>query len=408
MIIKKAVSLLLFVSLLVALLFTHSCREPFDVEVIGSRSYLIVDGTIVNKTQDQIISIFETNETASFKSSEFTSTISPKASDLRPVSGAKLKVFENKVNTFELTEVEPGYYKMPSGFSGKIGSSYVLEIITKEGKRISSTAETMLPVSAIDRVYDNFNPTGINDRLADGGKIATNDVYIDFKDPKEQRNFYRWKWISYELQNICASCKQGRYYITTQGVNRSGICERDPTLLPFDFFDYECEAFCWDIFLGSRIDIFSDIYTDGLLQKDKLVAQIPLYQSNPCLVVLEQYSMTANAYRYLKLIQDQSQNTGTLADTPPAPLRGNLTDLSDPTRLILGYFTASALAEARYMLDRKNTRGGLPNTIFKFRNKRDPIFESPSPERPFIPLAICEPSIFRTPNSPEGWQFGIR
>lgn len=404
----KANSRLLIFCIVSCFFFFISCIDPFKVEVEASKAYIIVDGTITNSEERPIISIFETNESSNFKSSQFTATISPKANDVKPISKAKVKVIENESKTFQLFEIEPGYYQMPLEFEGKIGNTYKLIFENSKGLVFESSVEKMLPVSTINKIYDTFNSTGIKDRLAEGGKIPTNDVFIDFDDPAKDKNFYRWKWTSFEIQNICETCKQGRYYRDQSNLGPLGECKFDPNLESNVFFDYTCDSFCWDIFLSTKLDIFSDIYTNGLPQKNKLVAQIPLFQSNPCLVVVEQFSLNPNAYRYLKLLQDQSINTGTLADTPPAPIKGNVINKNDPTQLILGYFTASAKEESRYMLGRKNSRGAQPNGIFRYKNKRDYILEAPSIIRPSIPLAICKSSLFRTPNSPKGWQFGIQ
>ncbi|MDZ7935097.1 MAG: DUF4249 family protein [Emticicia sp.] len=155
-------------------------------------------------------------------------------------------------------------------------------------------------------------------------------------------------------------------------------------------FDYTCGTSCWDIFYSSDINIFSDIFTDGQLQKNKLVAQIPLYQSNQCLVGIQQMSLSPNAFRYFKLIQDQSINTGTLADTPPAPIKSNVYNKDDAGELVLGYFSVSSVYEQKYMLTRKNATGAGLNALFLTKNNRLPQPEGSSVERLDIPLAICK------------------
>ena len=163
-------------------------------------------------------------------------------------------------------------------------------------------------------------------------------------------------------------------------------------------------AICVGIFFIALTSIFLPIiFTDGQQIKHKLVAQIPLYQSNATLVSLQQMSLTPNAYRYFKLIQDQSVNTGTLADTPPAPIKSNLVNIADKNELVLGYFSASSVAEVRYMLSRKNTKGGIYNGLFKAIHNRVPNLEQKSMERPYIPLAVCKKSKSRTQIRPEGW-----
>ena len=264
----------------------------------------------------------------------------------------------------------------------------------------------MFAVPEIGTLYDKYNQKGIKDNNSGTGNIATNDIYIDYIDPAAERNFYRWKWTSYELQNICASCKQGYYERTGNTATSDGKCIQDIRLPGFNYYDYFCEAFCWDIFQGKEIDIFSDVYTNGQTQYDKVVAQIPVYQSNPCLVVVQQMSLSANAFRYLKLIEDQSENTGTLADTPPAPIKGNVKNTKNSNEIVLGYFSASAVSEIRYMMNRQNTVGAVKDGLFKYQTRRDPTPESESDERPIIPFAVCKPSVSRTAIAPKNWQFG--
>ena len=392
--------------LIFCLFLTTSCIDPYKVTVQSTQSYLIVEGAITDLDEPQTISIFETSETANYKSSEFTATITPKSSDIIPVTKAKVSVVENGKKTYELFETQAGYYTTPLNFVGSIGSSYKLIIEKNDGKRYESTEEKMAAVPEIGTLYDKYNQKGIKDNNASTGNIATNDIYIDYIDPAAERNFYRWKWTSYELQNICASCKQGYYERTGNTATSDGKCIPDIRLPGFNYYDYFCQTLCWEIFQGKQIDIFSDVYTDGQTQYDKVVAQIPVYQSNPCLVVVQQMSLSANAFRYLKLIEDQSENTGTLADTPPAPIKGNVTNTKNTNEIVLGYFSASAVSEIRYMMNRQNTIGAVKDGLFKYQNRRDPIPESVSDERPSIPFAVCKPSVSRTAIAPKNWQFG--
>ncbi|GHB77403.1 DUF4249 domain-containing protein [Persicitalea jodogahamensis] len=378
-----------------------ACVDLYKVEIETDKSYLIVEGTVNNLPDRQVVSIFRTKTDAVFKSSEFTSTIVAQKGGSEPVAEARVVVIENGQTRYDLTETEPGYYEMPASFLGRVGSTYQLSIETAAGQKYLSSIETISPVPPIARIYDRYNAKGIFDRSTSVGQIATNDFYVDFQDPADQRNFYRWTSITYEIQKICATCRGGRYYVTTN----DGECRTDSDLSVNNFFDYECKSLCWDIFYGSSLDIFSDVYTNGKLQKDKLVAQIPVYQSNPALVVVRQMSLSPDAYRYYKLVQDQSVNTGSLADTPPAPIRGNISNTSDEAELVLGYFSASEVAENRYWLERRNTVNAQPNGLFASKNGRDPNFELPSSLRSVIPLADCLPSNSRTPNSPSGWRF---
>ncbi|TLU98876.1 DUF4249 domain-containing protein [Dyadobacter luticola] len=384
-----------------------ACVEPFSVKFAAAQEYIVVDGVVTDLDGPQIITLARTNPDAKNESSEFTQTIWTKGQSTLPLTSAKVKIVVNGSQTFDLTETDPGIYQLPLSFRGKVGDAYQIHFSTPEGKSYESSSETMLSVAKVNRAYDAFNPKGIP-KLSEfyGDYTPSNDIYLDFDDPAGEKNFYRWQWTLWEIQKTCQTCNQGKYYLFDTENGTDGDCFKDLTLKPNNIFDYICEDLCWDIFYSTDINIFADTYTNGQSQKDKLVAQIPLLQSNPCLISLQQNSLTPNAYRFLKLIQDQAVNSGTLADTPPAPIQGNVTNVEDKNELVIGFFTASSVSEYRTMLWRKNIKNAaVLNQLFKTIHNRDPILEERSNERPFVPLAICKKSRARTPFLPKDWKW---
>ncbi len=136
---------------------------------------------------------------------------------------------------------------------------------------------------------------------------------------------------------------------------------------------------------------------------DRRVAQIPFYHPPPCLVEIRQSALTQGAYGYYRLLNDQTQKTGGLADTPPVPLIGNVRNLGDERENVIGYFTASGVSPMRYWLDRRSNTGTAPG-LFVALNGREPNRQTGSPVRGRPPLAVCVSSTNRTPLKPEGWR----
>ena len=396
-------------SLLAILLIASiiACVEPFTVKFSSAKEYIVVDGVVTDMEGPQYIKLSKTNPESKNESSEFTQTIWTTGQSTLPLTKAKAQVIVNESQILNLSETDPGVYQLPINFKGKVGDSYQLKFETETGVRYESSAEKMLPVAAVKKAYDVFNPKGLPKLSAYYGDFTpSNDIYVDFDDPAGEKNFYRWQWTLWEVQKSCATCNQGKYYLFQAENGIDGECFKDLTLKYNNIYDYTCEDLCWDIFYSSDITIFSDIYTNGQDQKDKLVAQIPLLQANPCLVSLQQNSLTPSAYRFLKLIQDQAVNSGTLADTPPAPIQGNVLNVQDKDELIIGFFTASSVAEYKTMLWRKNIKNlAVLNQLFKTIHNRDPILEDRSAERPYVPLAICKNSRSRTPFLPKDWKW---
>jgi hypothetical protein len=397
----------LFFSLFICCTGIFACVDTFDVTLKAAKSYLVVDGTITDLDEPQIITISKTQEAATYESSQFTSTISGNKTNSTPITKAIVKVLVNNTQMISLTETEAGNYQFPKTFKGKVDDSYQLLFQTSEGKNYESNAETMMHVPEIKSITENFNTKGIKKYAFSEEYVPTNDISIDFDDTGNEKNFYRWKWTNWEILKICETCLRGKYYLYENESGVTGDCFKDLTLEYNNIYDYTCGDNAWDIFYSDDIKIFADTYTDGQPQKNKLIAQIPLRQSNPTLIAIRQASMTASAYRYAKLIQDEIVNTGTLADTPPAPIKSNVTNTENKEELVLGFFSASSISEVRYMMSRKNTKGGSFNGLFKYLNNRLPNLEEKSQERPYIPLAIAKKSKSLTPETPKGWKFTL-
>lgn len=377
-----------------------TCVTSFDPTLNPNTDLLVVEGILTDRPVAQAITL---NRSRSTSDSNTTT----------PVTKAQVEVVVNGTITFTFAETQPGRYELtPEQFRGRVGDSYQLRFQTADGTRYESTVETMVAVPPIQRVYDRFNPAGPS-KFANEASTPSSDVYVDFQDPADERNFYLWRTRLYERQEWCASCQQGRYVVEDIGPVGSGPirvlgCVRDSTLGVYNFYDYTCRGFCWDIFYSTSINVFADVYADGRPQVGRLVAQVPVYQKDAALLDIEQLSLTVGAYRYYKLFQDQTQNTGTLVDTPPAPTVGNVRNVADPDENVVGYFSASSLVLYHYWLDRRNVPLANYRGLFFALNRRQPNVEPPRGNPPEygkgVPSAVCVPSPTRTDVQPEGWR----
>lgn len=383
------------------LLSLSTCTDKFDPKLNPNTDLLVVDGIITDLPETQVIRLSRSR-------SNRDSTVST------PLTKATVEVLINgQVMSLRENAKEPGSYQLPDGFRGRVGDRYQLRFTTAPGTRYESTTEQMTPVPAIQKIYDQFNPRGIENVTKDG-YIPSNDIYVDFQDPAGERNFYLWRWTQYEPQTWCASCRQGRYYLTDLGSELTGGCVPDAKLGTFERFEYTCFQYCWDIFYNTDVNIFADQFANGRPQVARPVAKIPLRQTNPTLVVVQQLSLSVDAYRYYRLFADQTQNTGTLADSPPAPTAGNVRNIADDRENVVGYFSASSVSENRYYLDRRNTQGGLLDGLFFYQTGRSPNVEPPRVTGPIpvtlsiygqgVPSAICVQSRNRTPIAPKGFR----
>jgi len=316
-----------------------------------------------------------------------------------PLTGASVTVRVNGVPQ-TLREASPGRYELPAGFVGKVGERFQLQFSTPAGQRYESGVETMQRVSKLEKAYDRFDAQAIVNAERTAFTPA-NLIYIDTEDPADTRNFYRWTWTLWERQDYCASCQRSVLNGTRCGQN--GFVANNPE--PPFWYDYYCLPRCWDLLFSSEINVFSDQYSNGRTIVGRLAGTIPYYEARGALVEIRQQALTPEAYRYYQLFASQTQANGGLADTPPAPLIGNVRNLDNADEIVSGYFAAGAVSKLRYWLDRQNA-SGVPIGLFFTQNGGrfavpEPYSRTPFESRP--PTAVCLPGDTRTPNRPEGW-----
>ncbi|MFN3490398.1 MAG: DUF4249 family protein, partial [Emticicia sp.] len=243
-------------------------------------------------------------------------------------------------------------------------------------------------------VHDEFVVKGIekSTNIFD----PANYIYLDTQDPAQDKNNYLWTWKLWERQNVCATCYNGRYFLTPIPAR----C-REERAFAGQTFDYFCPGDCWDILTNKDLNVFTDIYSNGQPIANRLIAKVPYYNVRGALIEIKQQSISPAAYRYLKLLADQVQNNGSLVDTPPAALVGNIKNVNNPSESIAGFFMVTSVRTVRYWIDRKAAEGKNINPIGLLDHPLSPEPMGNDLTRP--PFAQCVSSLSRTPSRPNGW-----
>ncbi|HEV7348691.1 DUF4249 domain-containing protein [Telluribacter sp.] len=419
------------------LLLLSGCVDSYDPQLPGNLDVVIVDGTINNLPEQQVIRLNRSKSDPNNGRPGFMA-----------LTKAKVQVIVDSAQVIEAHETVDGVYYLPADFRGQTGHAYQLRFTLSDGSTYESTQQVMPDVPLIGQVRVEFNPSSLSPTLLDG-YTAAHDLYIDTQDPEGQPNYYKWDWKLWEKQEWCRTCYQGVYSINNvvEVYNNAGTrsfrpgndlyedCFYPPAshfpgrIIPDWTYDYKCRTKCWAVFLSTELNLFADGYTDGALIAKRKVAKVPFYQHHGCLVELRQSSLTPSAYRFFKDLQEQTQNSGGVADPPPTASIGNVQNQGDPNELVVGYFTASAVSTQRYWLDRTDTRG-IPygggvdekgnyvagmNELFYAMFRRLPNPEPSPPNTPIFQIidlssrsrpytAICVDSEKQTSYMPQGWR----
>lgn len=202
-------------------------------------------------------------------------------------TNAQVTVITESGETITYNETEPGVYQ--ASLRGTVGQTYTLAIETSDGQRYESTSQPLMPVAPLDSVYAVFKESP---EVEDEGYYPA----WNFTEPEGTEDYYRWK-----------------FYINDTLQSRA----EDILALSDEFVD------------GEQI-VGAEFFTERPLEEGDALT-------------IEQLSITEEAHDFLNRLQQLTAGVGGLFDTPPDPIRGNITNMTDEQNYALGFFGASSV-----------------------------------------------------------------
>lgn len=306
--------------ILVALiLLVSSCIDPYRISLPEGQRLLTVDGFITTDFGPHRITLTRSDTYGSV----FEGLI-------RPVSQATVAVRDSQGEVTFLVEMEPGIYETPRSFRAEVGRSYILQITLQDGKAYTSLPETVNPVPAIDSLSYRSVQIATDSRVENRSGVQ---ILASFRDPADQTNFYYWRTVPgtfVVVANPELHTFPPDHPTNPRGPNPKDCCATcflvDPSRIA-GFSIASDEDFNG---LSNRLPV-AFIEDNGLRFKRTYRAQI------------QQLGISAQAHRFLRLVEQQVSLTGSVFDQPPANIRGNMISLSDPDETVLGYFIAASV-----------------------------------------------------------------
>ncbi len=364
--------------------FLSACILPYDKAFKAQRTVLIIDALLTDNPSLNKITLSRTEPSPAIDVYSFKET------------GAEIFLLIDTEEHIILTENKPGEYYFPQGFVAKKGLSYFLNITTADGSYFESDPQRLTPTSPIESVTQVYKTENEADFI---GARDGHSIYLNSSDEPDQKNFYRWDWKLYEKATWCKTCNESIYY-HDDTTPPEGECRASRGQFRNLVFDYSCDGECWRIIPSQNTNIMSDEFVDGRPIQNRHIADIPIYQYRGAILEIFQYSIDETVYDYFKLVQGVAENTGGLADTPPASLQGNVRCISNPDQPVAGMFIVAGVSKTNYWLDRSDAPTDFP--AIGFLDGRFPNPEPTTPTRP--PLAPCLESLGFTSTKPVGWQ----
>jgi hypothetical protein len=269
------------------------------------------------------------------------------ATNFQPELFAKLTVEGKDGSALPLTETGNGQY-INNQLNLVIGSEYRLRIKTVDNKEYLSDYVIAKQTPPIDSITWN----------KENGDLFVN---VNTHDDANATKYYKWAFgETWEIHS--------HYLARYQYIGGTTII-----YAPNGYHNL-----CWksdsstSIILASSTQLSKDVISQFPIQiipkgSDKLSVRYSIF--------VKQQSLTKEAYEYLQLMKKNTESIGTIFDSQPSELRGNIHCISNPDIDVIGFISASSFSEKRFFITAQETNWPYSQDCeyFKVRNNPDSI-----------------------------------
>ena len=295
------------------LCMVSSCIDVINLTLEDDQEFLVVDGNFNNHEGNYQLQLYYAT--------------GQKIKARRAVEAATIQLFEEGAVIGEYEEIKAGIYQITNPtLKGETGKSYHIEIILANGATYQSTPEIMPALIAGDSIFFDYSlievPTGV-------GIIRRNfiEAFVATPLPVSNETPYWIKWNTIRLYSfpevICGPLgpPPKTCFVTTEPAGQE-IYIFDGANLAADYLPK------WKI--GEYM-----IPTDDLEFRGRHY------------FLVNQQSITKEAHTYWRKVDQIANQSGSIFDAPPAPVLGNIKNVTNPEEIVLGYFEVSNIDSLR-------------------------------------------------------------
>lgn len=302
------------------LLITVSCIKSYEPELkSGETQKYVVSGRVTDQEGFQYVSV------------SLSSSVEEPV--YIPISGCWGMISDDRGHSFYLEQLQDGKYRtwIDQQYLSP-GTSYRLSLITPDQIELESDYDLMPECPEIGDVYYERKDIATTDPSQPEKGIQ---LYIDLDASAVPTQYFQWDLE--ETWEYHVSYAKEYYYA-------GEIFEINPP-------DSSTFA-CWmtqpvmEVFTLSTINISGNIYKKFPLQFiDNHSQRLRFIYS----LLVNQLAVSQEAYTYWDQLRMNSE-LGGLYDHQPLDVRGNIHNLSDPNKEVLGFFQASAMRTKRIFI----------------------------------------------------------
>ena len=298
------------------------CIKPFDPEIEdGDTSNFVVQGIVSTGGGWQEITVSR------------TSPVNDPA--FRPISDCVVEITDDLGQSYILEERNAGVYSIWMNQGDLVpGRAYKVSVITPDGSSLESAFDKIPTGPEVNDVYFEIEdlPTNDPDAFIHGIQFYTNLIANE-----NDSRYYRWKLTEtweYHSQYPKKIYFDGSIHELSPPDWSQSVCY---ITLPVD-----------QIFTLSTANLGENTF-DGfpLHFVDNATSRLSILYS----LFIEQIALSEAAYNYWEDLRLNSSQDGGLYNTQPIAIKGNMINLTNPEKEVLGFFQASAVFTKRIFIE---------------------------------------------------------
>ena len=352
-----------------------SCVDPYEPVYDFEDSILFIQGEVSGEPGRSSVRIQESKE---LLGSYITENVSNAYVEVR-TSGEQTAVFESVADTL-------GIYLPEEQFMAEPDQDYQLYVRLQDGREYLSNWQSQPAAVGMEKVTATFDPEVRFSEIR-GEFIPGHQIRVDWQDPPDQANYYRWTYTIIREEAICQSCFGSRY--------RAGACQDDPSLPISNRYDYLCSEPCFSFETKSNLVVQADEFINGNRVRDKEVGVLEFESRKPVLIEVSQHTISQEQFAFSRLANELGVESGGVNATLPGALVGNVFNPNDPNERVIGFFGVSNRTTGQVFIQRNDIMA-IP-----LGEGLSPMLEPPDVMED-IPQAPCDgPN--RSASKPEGW-----
>jgi len=340
----------------IGFLAMNACVDRISFNIPLTQNLMVVEGMITSDPGPYTVRV------------SHSLSLAADSSFRDPVQHVQIDLHDDEGHAERLQEVSPGVYQTNGAIQGQVGHAYFITMQTADGKSFVSAPDTIHPVGTLEQIKFSYEARTVQENF---GPVTADifNIYVDASAGIGARNYVRWRFTGTykavtnpELRAILsdgyvlASPPGCSGYVIEPGLGGGILTKVGPCTC----------CTCW-ITQNETIPTVSDgQLVANKTFRDVKVAEVPINSNtfaDKFLLVVEQMSLTQNAYHFFDLIHAQKAGASSLFQPPYGEIKGNITALNS-NDAVVGLFWGTAINKKYTFIQRSDVPYLLPPPDF--------------------------------------------